>query len=313
MDISQQFAWTDFYTSMIFNTDSLIYHCVRQARQLFTGLTPSFAMTMKTLQKGRSGASRLILRQMMGCFIVALALCSALAYAGAFGVYSHHRSVLSHSDIDGVIAHVHQEMIEESPMALLFDMPPTRPGSVDLEDLTAKRFKASVQTGVQTSALIPSAPEPVDEWLFWENEPDEPDAMAWPLEQFGISSHYGPRFGRFHHGMDLTAPVGSTIYSVDSGVVVQAGFMQGYGMVIMVDHGDGVKTRYAHLGRRLVKTGDWVYRHQMLGSVGMTGHTTGPHLHFEVMVYGQSRNPMRYLEPRHKIAARQKSYLYRRL
>ena len=253
---------------------------------------------------GGAVTSRLILRQMMGFSVVALVALSSLAYTGVFGVYSQHRSLLTSQDIDQVVAQVHHTMVQESPMALLFDLPPAQLQRTNVLEMPKHLMKASVQ-GV--SSLSPFPPEPVDEWLFWENQPEEDNSLEWPLDRYGISSYYGDRHGTFHHGLDLTAPIGSTVFSVDSGVVVQSSFESGYGLVVTVDHGNGTKTKYAHMGRSFVCVGDWVYRHQMLGSVGMTGHTTGPHLHFEVLVYGHSRNPLRYLKSRAPRVAQQKS------
>lgn len=259
--------------------------------------------------------SRMILRQMMGLSVVALAIMSSLAYTGVFGVYSQHRTLLTEGEIETVVAHVHQSMVDESPMALLFDLPPTHPSNDALMSMPRHLMKASVQGGSSLSPAIAMPPEPIDEWLFWENQPATAsgNGLEWPLEHYGISSHYGPRHGSFHHGMDLTAPMGSTIYSVDSGVVVQSGFESGYGRVVTVDHGHGVKTKYAHMGRNFVRVGEWVYRHQMIGTVGMTGRTSGPHLHFEVLVYGQSRNPMQYLknQKNQRVAEKRGQILYR--
>lgn len=247
--------------------------------------------------------SRLILRHMLGVSVVALVILSSLAQSGVFGVYSNHRTLLTETEIDHVVANVHHTLSEESPMALLFDLPPAHPSHNDVLTMPKDLMKASVQ-GV--SSLSPVPPEPVDEWLFWENHPDDVERLEWPLERYGISSQYGQRGARFHHGMDLTAPIGSTIYSVDSGVVVQSTFEQGYGLVVTIDHGKGMKTKYAHMAKSFVKVGQWIYRHQMVGSVGMTGRTSGPHLHFEVLVYGRSRNPMRYLRGRQQQVAAHK-------
>lgn len=153
---------------------------------------------------------------------------------------------------------------------------------------------------------LPPEPAETEFWKFWEPADNEADAnynrfqgtLVWPMKKFRLSSGFGTRWGRNHNGVDLTAPYGSTILSAGSGTVVSAGFQQGYGRLIVIDHGNGIKTRYAHLSRHFVKAGDFVFAHQMIGAVGMTGHTSGPHLHFEVLANGVFKNPMYYLAKR---------------
>lgn len=116
-----------------------------------------------------------------------------------------------------------------------------------------------------------------------------------------ISSYYGYRIHpitgkrRFHDGIDIAAPHGNTVYAYTDGVVVEAGWNGGYGYCILIDHGDGLKTRYAHLSRIFVRVGQRVRVEERIGAVGSTGNSTGPHLHFEVIKNGRTTNPLNYL------------------
>lgn len=111
---------------------------------------------------------------------------------------------------------------------------------------------------------------------------------------FGWRLHpiYGSR--RFHRGVDLNAALGSPIYATGNGVVESARYNSGYGNCVVIDHGFGFKTLYAHNRENLVKAGQRVVRGQKVATVGMTGATTGPHLHYEVLVKGQPDNPAKY-------------------
>lgn len=115
-----------------------------------------------------------------------------------------------------------------------------------------------------------------------------------------MASGYGmridPVYGgkRFHSGMDFTADIGTPVYATGKGKVVEADWKQGYGMCVVIDHGYGYRTLYAHLSEYVVKVGDVVKRGQEIAKVGNTGKSTGPHLHYEVHVNGQPDNPAKY-------------------
>ncbi|GEM82523.1 peptidase M23 [Meiothermus hypogaeus NBRC 106114] len=120
----------------------------------------------------------------------------------------------------------------------------------------------------------------------------------WPMTNFTITTYYGRRgvFQRFHTGIDLAAPTGTPIYAARAGQVDTAGWSRfGYGLHVILDHGGAQETLYGHMSRIAVRPGQWVARGDLIGYVGSTGWSTGPHLHFEVRVGGAARNPLAYL------------------
>jgi murein DD-endopeptidase MepM/ murein hydrolase activator NlpD len=117
--------------------------------------------------------------------------------------------------------------------------------------------------------------------------------FIWPVGGSVVSS-FGWRWGRMHEGIDIAAGYGAPIAAAASGTVIYAGYMGGYGNLIIVDHGGGIATAYAHLSSFAVGGGT-VSQGQVLGYVGCTGHCYGPHLHFEVRVNGSAVDPLGYL------------------
>ncbi|WP_373532718.1 M23 family metallopeptidase [Vampirovibrio sp.] len=115
-----------------------------------------------------------------------------------------------------------------------------------------------------------------------------------PVDYNYVSSAYGPRWGRLHQGIDLAAKAGAPIYAASPGIVTHSGWESGYGQSVVINHGGGVQTRYGHCAKVLVKTGVTVGKGQLIAQVGSTGHSTGPHLHFEVLVNGARKNPAWY-------------------
>ncbi|MBQ7703277.1 MAG: peptidoglycan DD-metalloendopeptidase family protein [Firmicutes bacterium] len=110
-----------------------------------------------------------------------------------------------------------------------------------------------------------------------------------------IYYHFGWRWGRMHEGIDMSGPSGTPIYAADGGIVVTAGWYQGYGLAVIVDHQNGYKSLYGHCSSLLVSVGDGVYQGQHIANVGSTGNSTGPHLHFEIWVNGTKVDPEPYI------------------
>lgn len=118
--------------------------------------------------------------------------------------------------------------------------------------------------------------------------------FTWPTSG-QVSSGFGPRWGRMHQGIDVAAPTGRPITAAKSGKVIVAGSSGGYGNLVVIDHGGGLSTAYAHQSRIAVRVGQPVTQGGLIGFVGSTGFSTGPHLHFEVRVNGVARDPLPYL------------------
>ena len=118
--------------------------------------------------------------------------------------------------------------------------------------------------------------------------------LKWPVSGH-ITSRFGRRWGRLHKGVDIANKKGTPIYAAESGKVIASGRQGGYGIRVEIDHGSGLKTLYAHMSKTAVSSGTSVSRGQLIGYVGSTGNSTGPHLHFEVEVNGSNKNPLNYL------------------
>lgn len=116
--------------------------------------------------------------------------------------------------------------------------------------------------------------------------------MAWPTTGHTITQYYS----YVHTGVDIANHIGTPIYAADDGVVTTAGYNRGgYGNMILINHGGGKTTRYGHLSAFGVSVGQKVTKGQYIGAMGSTGHSTGPHLHFEVMFGGKHYNPLNYV------------------
>ena len=123
-----------------------------------------------------------------------------------------------------------------------------------------------------------------------------------PLEQYRLSSGFGyrkdPLNGRkgLHEGLDFSAPARTPIYATSAGKVVFAGWRGRYGRIVEIDHGLGIKTRYAHMKKILVKPGQEIGHREKIGLVGSSGRSTGPHLHYEVLINGEPVDPKNFLK-----------------
>lgn len=124
---------------------------------------------------------------------------------------------------------------------------------------------------------------------------------AWPTDGGWISSRYGMRIDPFsgerdmHHGLDIANRFGASILAASHGIVTFAGKMEGFGNMIDIDHGYGYVTRYGHMTTLAVRTGDEVTDGQLIGRIGSKGRSTGPHLHYEVRLYGKAIDPIKFL------------------
>jgi len=124
--------------------------------------------------------------------------------------------------------------------------------------------------------------------------PPSSSGYGWPMCT-RLTSRFGYRWGRQHKGIDLGGNTGTPVAAAKAGVVITAGREGGYGNLVLIDHGDGIVTAYAHQSEIIVVRGQSVERGERIGSVGNTGNSTGPHLHFETRVNGSAVDPLQYL------------------
>ncbi len=118
--------------------------------------------------------------------------------------------------------------------------------------------------------------------------------LIWPVSG-PINSPFGPRWGRMHTGIDIGAATGTPIRAAKAGTVILAGSNGGYGNAVVIDHGGGFSTLYAHNSSVSASQGASVSQGQVIASSGCSGSCTGPHLHFETRVNGSAQNPLNYL------------------
>ena len=123
--------------------------------------------------------------------------------------------------------------------------------------------------------------------------PSPGSPFAWPLV-----GRITQLFSDGHRAIDIGAPYGSPVYAGRAGQVVRSGWARtGYGFTVIIDHGEGLVSLYSHMKGEWVNVGDWVERGQLIGEVGSTGNSSGPHVHFEVRVDGERMDPLEYLPP----------------
>lgn len=120
-------------------------------------------------------------------------------------------------------------------------------------------------------------------------------SFSWPLNG-AISSGYGWRRSGFHHGIDIVADTGVAFRASAGGKVSYVGYHKIYGNMVKIDHGNGMETLYGHASKIYVKKGQRVVPGQTIATVGVSGYTTGPHLHFEIRSHGIAQNPLKYLK-----------------
>lgn len=180
---------------------------------------------------------------------------------------------------------------------------PVREAQGDVVDQGDQRFKSLFASWTAIERASPTLGNGADVTAFSSPVPQRgisvPSRM--PLEGAALTSGFGmrthPVLGgrRQHHGIDLAAPTGTPVYATADGIVSRADWYSSYGLYISVEHGASMQTRYAHLSRLAVAAGDNVKKGDLIGYVGSTGRSTGPHLHYEVRVDGLAVNPIPYM------------------
>ena len=154
--------------------------------------------------------------------------------------------------------------------------------------------QVSSQLAAQIQAALASAQQAFSPTASVSSVTPSASGFIWPVSG-PVVSPFGMRWGRMHEGIDIGAGYGTAIVAAASGTVISAGWMGGYGNLIIIDHGGGLATAYAHQSSFAVGYGGQVSQGQTIGYVGCTGHCYGPHLHFEVRVTGAAVDPLGYL------------------
>jgi murein DD-endopeptidase MepM/ murein hydrolase activator NlpD len=160
----------------------------------------------------------------------------------------------------------------------------------------AERYEGKAEELLKTSAQLAARINAAQSGPSYSSSGDgtvSAAGMVWPVGG-PVVSGYGWRWGRMHEGIDIAAGYGTPIHAAAAGNVIYAGWMGGYGNLIIIDHGNGVATAYAHQSSFVVGGGT-VGQGQTIGYVGCTGHCFGPHLHFEVRINGAAVDPLGYL------------------
>lgn len=189
-------------------------------------------------------------------------------------------------------------------------------------------FQAQHSVPVKPQSIDYSSPDDIDEFTANSGGPYDPDGLGedeaeierqlaaiqttgnpanlptiWAHmgkinNEFGFRRNpFGGRAYEFHAGMDIDGERGDTVIAPAGGTVTEAGWKGGYGQMIEIDHGNGLKTRYGHLSKIEVSAGDTLSRGQLIAYVGSTGRSTGPHLHYELRLNDRPINPRRFLPP----------------
>jgi len=158
--------------------------------------------------------------------------------------------------------------------------------------IRAAQARAAAQAAAATAAAAPTDSSPATRFVGGTTESS--GGLSWPVSG-PLTSAFGWRWGRMHEGIDIAAGYGAAIGAAGSGTVIYCGWLGGYGNLVVIDHGGGLATAYGHQSSIAVACGQYVSRGQVIGYVGSTGHSTGPHLHFEVRVNGAAVDPLGYL------------------
>lgn len=163
------------------------------------------------------------------------------------------------------------------------------------EELSALQVPPNPEAGTAEEVLEEDSASAADD----EESPiaEQPPQVHWHqmVDEVSLTSLFGPRWGRNHNGIDLDGVQGDQIYAAHSGVVTKASWSGGFGNLIVIDHGDGIETYYAHASALHVSPGDEVDGGQHIMDMGNTGFSFGDHLHFEMHVDGEPMDPLSYL------------------
>lgn len=180
------------------------------------------------------------------------------------------------------------------------DSETSQQGENGLEEVTSRIVLVNGEQVEETPLVTTVKKEAVPEIIMVGSKERPPSVGSgnyiWPLSGgYTLTSNFGGRWGRAHEGIDLGVSVGSDVLAADGGIVTYAGYNGAYGYLVIIDHQNGMETRYAHNSSLLVSKGDEVFQGMHIAESGNSGRSTGPHLHFEIRVNGVAKNPLNYL------------------
>lgn len=163
------------------------------------------------------------------------------------------------------------------------------------EEIVYDNGRIVTRTTKSTEVLV----EPVDD-VYYAGVKSLPtvlvnNSLMRPVSSYSVSSRYGYRSLGFHRGIDLRMSIGSPVYAAEAGTVSFSGYNGSYGYLVVIDHGEGLQTCYAHNSKLLVEVGQYVKKGENITLSGNSGNSTGPHLHFEIRINGTTVNPENYL------------------
>lgn len=165
---------------------------------------------------------------------------------------------------------------------------------VDALQAQSAALAAKIAAAQAAAARAASVPSPEEGTSVAPVPAPSASGFAWPVSG-PVTSGFGPRWGRMHEGIDIAVPSGTPVGASAAGTVIHAGWLGGYGNLVVVDHGNGISTAYAHNTSYAVAVGQQVAQGQVLAYSGSTGNSSGPHVHFEVRVNGAAVDPLGYL------------------
>ena len=194
---------------------------------------------------------------------------------------------------------VYEEDYMEEPIIIDNDSWYTTKEVVQQEGTTGHRERNDVvvyENGVETSReMIHQNVMVASQAAVIERGTIIPPTYIKPISGGRYTSGFGRRWGRMHKGVDWACPIGTTVYASCAGTVISASYNGGYGNNVVISHADGRLTRYAHNSKLLVKAGQHVEQGEPIALSGSTGRSTGPHVHFEILINGSQVNPVNYL------------------
>ncbi len=244
-----------------------------------------------------------ISKKLLHSSAVSLILCIGLASFSIFGLFNDDSNVLASSETDNSLTTQKVKQFEESPIDQLQRFNYDRPESSDDYSInsggpTSGEYKLLSDSSGSEEGTLEKRLQNIEENTNSKFLPTIWSHLGKINNEYGFRRNpFGGRSYEFHAGMDIDGNRGDMIVAPANGRVKKAGWQGGYGYMIELDHGNGLTTRYGHLSRIEVNQGDLIQRGQLMGLIGSTGRSTGPHLHYELRLDGKPINPRRFLPP----------------